>query len=340
MTVTKHIMASSPDYTTPNDPKSISLLKRPNINWDDEICLLAAYSATGKLTESVLEYVSTLVDSNVKVVLCLAIDDLKNTPNPSNLSLFEGIVVRENGGYDFSAWSSAFRLLPSVWSAKRIHLTNDSVFVLPALFPRFLERIRNADKDIIAATESYQHTHHAQSYFLTLQGNALTSKPLRDFFCDLKCLSTKEMVIKEYELNFYRYCTDLFGLTFATTYNMFELFGPKTVEEFSRFNVTHKYWFYLVSVGLPFVKVELLRDNPTNAEILQWHVVFDQNGASVKAAIEHCQTPRFNESSSVAVTKEETKSEFLQILSELNRVRLNSRKRRRLKRSKNSLQPN
>lgn len=340
MTVTKHIMASSPDYTTPNDPKSIFLLKRPNINGDDEVCLFAAYSATGKLTESVLEYVSTLVDSNVKVVLCLAIDDLKNTPHPNDFSLFEGIVVRENGGYDFSAWSSAFRLLPSVWSAKRIHLTNDSVFVLPRLFPRFLEKIRNADKDIIAATESYQHTRHAQSYFLTLQGNALTSTPLRDFFCDLKCLSTKEMVIKEYELNFYRYCTDKFGLTFATTYSMVDLFGPKTILEFSQFNVTHKYWFYLVSVGFPFIKVELLRDNPTKTEILQWHVVFDQNGASVKAAIDHCQTPRFKEASNHSATKEQPKSEFLQILSELNRVRLNSRKRRHLKRSKDSFQTN
>jgi hypothetical protein len=120
---------------------------------------------------------------------------------------------------------------------------------------------------------------------------------------------------------------------------MNDLFCNMPQETYAGINVSHSYWDHLVSQGLPFIKVELIRDNPLNVGILNWKSVFLANGGSVRSAIDHMSIPRdgkvWTENQPRSHTNidldssKKNRSEFLTILKELNRVRLNARARRR-----------
>lgn len=323
------------------DTKQAFVLRYPQSVQNKDVCVFAAYSSQLRLTDAVVEYIDTLAANGVEVVLCIAIDDPTLPFDLNNLSSASGVLLRGNGGYDFATWSAGLRLLPEIWGARRVFLANDSMFVLPGLMPDFLERMRSQDADFVGVTESFDHAHHVQSYFVMFQGEALQNTRLKDYFRNLPILKTKKEVIQEFELTLLSRAISDFGLSNKTLYPMGELFPEARQEEYGNLNITHTYWDYLVSHGFPFVKVELLRDNPVRSNILQWRYVLEKHGASIDKVTRHLSTPRATELIAQGGRKHtekkksdpENRSELQIILCELNRVRLNAR-RRRLKRKK------
>jgi hypothetical protein len=155
-----------------------------------------------------------------------------------------------------------------------------------------------------------------------------------------------------------------FGLSVGVLFAMDKLFKGSIFEQYSNINVTHSYWDHLVHSGFPFVKVELIRENPTRANIAHWRMLFERFGASVEACLSHMTAPRAARAEDGTTTSrsvvfdtpagagmltraeaqdagilgdlasaKKTKSELAIILSELNRVRLGAIRRRRARRS-------
>ncbi|MBR2574984.1 MAG: hypothetical protein IKE14_11715 [Loktanella sp.] len=312
-------------------------LRQPKPIKGKDICIFAAYTESNKISDVTANYINELQNNGIDVILCLATENPTNKVDIDNININTSVILRKNNGYDFGSWTSCLNHLSDWHQANRIFLVNDSVFLLPNLLPMFLKKCNECTENFIAATESYNHQHHAQSYFLILQGKTLQSDAFREFICNLPFLANKCDVIKEHELNLLSKVKSEFKLSTRILFPMKDIFYKATPESYRNVNVTHTYWHHLVLQGLPFIKVELIRDNPLNIGILPWKSVFIANGGSVDLAIEHMSIPRdgkvWTEDHDMD-THKKNKSKLMTILSELNHIRLNARARRRARLNK------
>ncbi|WP_081440107.1 class I SAM-dependent methyltransferase [Yoonia vestfoldensis] len=314
-------------------------LRQPRPMKGRDVCIFAAYTSSDRISDATANYINELQNNKIDVILCLAMDNPAQALDLGNINNDTAIILRKNNGYDFGSWTSCLKHLADWHEANRVLLVNDSMFLLPDLLPTFLKKCGECTEDFIAATESYVRQHHAQTYFMILQNKALQSIAFRNFIENFPFLSNKSDVIQNYEISLLSSIKNEFNLSTRILFPMNDLFCNMPQETYAGVNVSHSYWDHLVSQGLPFIKVELIRDNPLNVGILNWKTVFLANGGSVSSAIDHMSIPRdgkvWTENQPRSHTNidldssKKNRSEFLTILKELNRVRLNARARRR-----------
>lgn len=318
------------------DPKHAYILRHPGDLKGEKVCLFAIYSPSGSITDATAQYIDLLSERGFKVIACVAVENTEDALVVSNLPQVAGIVVRENGGMDFACWSRALKLLPECWEAECLVVTNDSVFALPGRFEGFFDRLLTSEADYVALTDSHQIQYHTQSYFFMLQGAGLTNPSSREFWSNLKMYDQKMDVITNYEVKILDVMSSL-GLTHEILFPLADLFPGQQADELERINVSHHYWEYLINSGFPFVKTELLRDNPMKLPLLHWKDVLRNNGMEIDLAIDHMEKRPANkgtQNDSRADAHREGWSEFRYIISDINKVRLNSRKRRKLRQKK------
>lgn len=308
------------------DPNQVYVLRHPAEVAGRDLCLMAIYAPQGQVTAATAAYVCLLARHGFTVVACLAVDDATADINLAPLESAAGIVLRQNGGFDFAAWAAALRLLPEAWGARRLVFANDSVTPLPNLFGTFAAQLRGETADYVALTESYRIRHHTQSYFFLFQGAALAEPRLRAFWTGLPMLRLKLDVIQEYEVRMLERVTAGWGLSVTVMFPLETLFPSVPLEALKPINVGHFYWEHLAHSGMPFVKVDLLRDNPEQLNILHWRAVLARFGADPDVVAAHIAVRR------APLPVVERRPEWRIILSELNRVRLAARRRRKARR--------
>lgn len=182
--------------------------------------------------------------------------------------LCDEIVLRDNVGFDFTMWRQVLdRTDLAAWD--ELVLANSSVFgpVFP-LGPVF-ERMATRPCDAWGMTENDDFAWHLQSYFLVFRSAVLRSPIFRQFWDSVLPYRDKEQVIRSYEIGLSRLLLD-HGFRL-------EAFAPREGERagwpFSlggrgrRVNPTCGLPVPLLRAGMPFVKAELLRDNPFDVEL-------------------------------------------------------------------------
>jgi SAM-dependent methyltransferase len=284
MEVLQKQRAESPDDA---DPKQSFVLRRPKQIAGRDVCLFSIYAPGGKLSSATISYVESLANNGFTVIACVAMDDPTTDFDVVSLSAAAGIVVHKNGGMDFAAWAGALRLLPDCWSASRLVFTNDSVFMLPDLITPFMGRLRMETADFVGLTDSHCITPHIQTYFFQFQGAALSNPNLQAFWAGVQVFTNKSDVINTYEVKLLQHVTDDWGLTSNAMFGLDKMLPHATAADCVHLNISHSYWDHLVSQGMPFVKVELLRDNPLQLNILHWRSVLQAHGASVDLVDQH-----------------------------------------------------
>jgi hypothetical protein len=328
----KALQADGRDAVT--DPMASYILRFPGAVAGKDVCLVAAYAPNGRVTELTARYIDLLADNGFSVIVCLAVKDTAAAVDIENIGKAHGIVVRQNGGMDFASWATILRLIPEIWGAGRLVFTNDSVIALPAPFESFISRLREQTADYTALTESYQIRYHRQSYFFMLQRNGLQNTRVRDFWAKILATASKQEVIEKYETRLFEFIAGECALDCVVLYPFNDLFLEGSTDELECLNVTHCYWEHLIALGLPFVKVDLLRDNPLKLPILHWKHVLSKNGVDVTEVEAHLSTTRKQGRSSLAAYQTDTRPEWRIILSELNKIRLGVRRRRKARRTK------
>jgi lipopolysaccharide biosynthesis protein len=90
-----------------------------------KVALIAHWDPQKIIDPYVFYYAENLKKFGYTIVLCSAneVEDIDNTNN-----CFDAVIYRKNSGYDFSSWKAAFTVLPSLFEANEILLTNDSFF--------------------------------------------------------------------------------------------------------------------------------------------------------------------------------------------------------------------
>lgn len=233
-------------------------------------CLFVAFAPDGRLWDHTLRYCADLRRLGLKVVLIAVTDrpDLQcRDPGPE---VADALVVRENHGYDFAAWAATLRYLPELMEAPELWFANDSVYHATGPLEALAARIRAGTADAFALTESLEIQPHFQSYFFVLRASALAAPAVRGFWSAIASRGDKNQIIREYEVG-QRALLEGAGLTVDI---LFKDTGAHR-------NQIQLGWRELLAEGFPFVKVELLRDNPYGADLAGWREVLAGAGFDV-----------------------------------------------------------
>ncbi len=218
-----------------------------------KVAILCHFDASGKMGRNVLSYLAELHACNFSLVL------VSNSPLPKaalvDLQRICGTILeRPNSGRDFGAWQQAMTMLglPRP-QTECLLLVNDSVYGPFAPLRKTLDRIDFRHAEIWGMTESSEIRHHLQSYFLAFGPAALRSRVWRDFWQSFQSVSSRKATIRHGEIGLARRLEQA-GLRSAALFP----FTPV-----SSSNPCIARWRELLAAGYPFLKRELLRDNPT-----------------------------------------------------------------------------
>lgn len=174
-------------------------------NQHSEVCFFVSYSPTLQIKPHVKHHIQELLAAGLEVVLIINTDahDVPLQPAPELMPDLSGLYIRENIGFDFSAWSHVYSLAKDQMQARRVYLVNDSVIgpLSRDMLVALLQTVRDSSAALIGLTKNEKPRYHLQSYFLVLNAQLLENELFSTYFANLWALPTKEMVIDTYETN-------------------------------------------------------------------------------------------------------------------------------------------
>ena len=247
----------------------------------DILVLMNHFDVDGMLDPHVRVAIETYRAAGADVVLI--------SPSPGVGSAEDGVhrVItksRNDDLRDFGGWYHALRDVGAEGLARysRVVLTNDSVY-FPVHDPApFLERLRGSTADVFAATDSVSGgRYHLQSYFLALGPDAVGALvPELEERVRAQAEGTKLTLIQRFEVGLSEHLLRK-GLTSEVFFPLRAITDvartlhppdPRRLSPIATtvLNTTHHFWRAASVAGLPFLKVELLRDNPVDVAIDGW----------------------------------------------------------------------
>lgn len=178
------------------------------------------------------------------------------------------VTLKDNVGFDFAMWQHALAGV-DVKAWDEVVLTNSSVLgPMPSLQGAF-DRMAGEACDFWGMTGNHEHSWHLQSYFLVFRRRLLDSPEFARFWSSVLPYREKWHVIRAYEIGLTGYFVEngFVGKAFADLERPRKL-GPLPLPRRRRpRNPTCFYPLELIDEGMPYVKVELLRDNPARLRL-------------------------------------------------------------------------
>ena len=298
-----------------------------DIQLGPKIVLFMHFDRRGIVRPQLLDYMRDLQENGRTIVLVSNAGRLKPAAMQALQEICTAVIVRRNSGYDFGAWRDAidFLELPRQ-ETKEIICANDSVFGPLLPLGDVLRRLNYAKADVWGLTESWQVRYHLQSFFLAFGPTALHSEAFRKFWKSVRPVPAKSYIVRAYEVGVTQAmmkgglrCAALWGYE-----SLLKLVNREEIEklllaeegEISKvdpvqtsrkrqilriragvarrvaLNPTSDLWRQLLLSGFPFIKRELLRDNPTKVEdVGDWvEVVRDSLAADPEPILQDLRT--------------------------------------------------
>jgi hypothetical protein len=274
-----------------------------------KIVLFMHFDRRGGVRPQLLDYMRELRESGRSVVFVSNAGRLQPAILPALAEICAAVILRRNIGYDFGAWRDAIEVLGLPRAAtEEVILANDSVFGPLLPLSDMLRRLNYAKADVWGLTESWQVRYHLQSFFLAFGPAALRSAAFGKFWKSVRPVPLKSYVVRAYEVGVTQAMMKG-GLRCAAIWNYESLIKLVNREELHKLvaggegdgadadpveltrkrqfmnirdgvakrvalNPTSDLWRQLLLSGFPFIKRELLRDNPTKvADVADWKEV-------------------------------------------------------------------
>jgi lipopolysaccharide biosynthesis protein/glycosyltransferase involved in cell wall biosynthesis len=212
--------------------------------------LFVTHAPEGRIKPHVPRYLDALRHAGLCVTAIVVADDLDTVERAKIAPHCDGLILRENGGYDFAAWAHAADHV-DLSGTKLLFISNDSIVgpLEDGAFSTLVDRVRASSAELIGMTDNYELAYHFQSFLFAVKGAGV--QRLRAFFAQVAQLHSKQQVIMTYEVRFH----DHLKAQGTTT----EVLFPAGEVQANR-SVLH--WRELVESGFPFVKMEALRREP------------------------------------------------------------------------------
>ena len=238
-----------------------------------EVCLFVTHCPDRVIKPHVELYLRELKLNGISIVLIIAADNFA-VETHTLIDIVDGLVVRENDGFDFAAWAHILRLMPKLWEVDVLYLANDSVVgpICSRQFSMMLEKIRHSSADVIGISENIDRGWHLQSYFLAFKRDALSSSALRIFFSEVVSFVRKNDVVNEYETRLSYILRDA-GLSCSALFHKPGASDP-----------TLYYWQEMLDAGLPFIKISTIRHDIKGEKASNWRSVLSKRDFDVVIA--------------------------------------------------------
>ena len=262
------------------------------------VAIFNHYDRQGVVHEFVRHYVRQLEKAGFAIIF------VSNAPRlaPATIDWLTPLcaltIRRTNAGKDFGAYKDGIREIPELARLDRLLLVNDSVYGPFHDLSDIVDSMDGETADVWCITDSWEHRYHLQSYFLLFGRRALAAPVFLQFWNALRYVQDKNWLIFRYEIGLSRRlmgaglrCRALFAyrdcanavieavqerrileneaLSSVQKDYIAAMFG--TINAGRPLNGTHFFWDHLIgAMGCPFIKRELLRDNPARIPFLTY----------------------------------------------------------------------
>jgi len=267
----------------------------------DKVCIFVHHDRTGGLRPHVRRYLDALVTEGFSIVFVS-----NSSIGPESLEHLSGrcarILVRDNRGYDFAAYRDGIlNLTIQPGLPTTLLLANDSVYAPLSPLTGLFDGMDFAAADVWAATDSWQRYYHLQSYLVCFGPAALAHPAFLGFWRQVRNAKSKWAVVKHYEIGLTR-AMQAAGMRCAAVFDyqslmrraeaIVEAKDPSKSDTMAALlrtsaqrarrgaarrraaNPVIDLWLLLAEAGSPFIKRELLRDDPNRVpDLYAWHRV-------------------------------------------------------------------
>jgi lipopolysaccharide biosynthesis protein len=225
------------------------------------VCLFAHFDRDDRVDEYVLRYLNAIKELQFSIIF-ISTANLPNTETARVRGLCDDIILRQNTGLDFGSWSEGFARYADKISG-RLLLANDSVYGPIGSLAAAFERLTAQAADFYGFVESIEREPHLQSWFLLFEPQVVRHSEFVAILRQPFSAMTKRQVIENGEVNLPQRLRRR-GFKYATLYST-RCSG--LAARYLPANPTQFLWReLLVREQIPFLKVELLRDNPFSLE--------------------------------------------------------------------------
>lgn len=226
-----------------------------------DICLFAHFDKDDKVDEYVLHYLKKIKELRFSIIF-ISTATLPAVEIERLRTDCSDIILRENTGLDFGSWSAGFAKHENEITG-RLLLANDSVYGPIGSLAITFDRFTTAPADFYGLVESIERTLHLQSWFLLFEPWVVQSSEFKAILRQPFSTMAKREIIFNGELGLSQRLIRA-GFKYNAVYRASR---SGLAARFVPFNPTQVLWRELLFYEqIPFLKVELLRDNPINVE--------------------------------------------------------------------------
>jgi lipopolysaccharide biosynthesis protein len=295
--------------------QAVSTWPAPDAALGADVAIFVHFDRAGAVRPYVLNYLASLQAAGLSIVFVTNSGRLQADALAALQALCAGVLVRRNVGYDFAAMREAMEhfSLPRA-NTRMLLLANDSVYGPLRPLGDVMARLDFTAADLWGATESWQHRYHLQSYFMAIGRAALSHPAWPAFWRRVRPVNSKHWVISRYEVGLSQAmlraglrCAalwpyhDIVRLVDQVPLNEEDEADERFLDPMERarrkaasrislsavarrpLNPTADLWRQLLKAGFPFLKRELLRENPAKVpDVTDWREVAQQTlGADI-----------------------------------------------------------
>ena len=298
----------------------VSVWPEAGMVFGPRIAIFVHFDGQGLVRDHTLHYVAALRDAGLSVLFVTNSGKLLPVAMDKLRPLCAGVLVRRNIGYDFGAMREGLEYLKLPRpDTEMVVIANDSIYGPLGPLSDIIARVDFTKADFWGATDSWQQRYHIQSYFVAAGPKVLASKAWRDFWKQVRPVKAKTWVVFRYELGLSQavvrggHSVDAIWRYEDLVHNVNQAWlmepqanVPTTAEPMIKMRFIHAHrirhnvatrtplnptsdlWRQLIQAGFPFIKRELLRDNPTHiADLNDWRDEVRKRFGEVPEAIEH-----------------------------------------------------
>jgi glycosyltransferase involved in cell wall biosynthesis len=222
------------------------------------VCIFAHYDCDSKIKPSVVFYLQKLARDFDIIFVSNAESMSEDELAKISPYICHGI-VKKNNGYDFGSWATGIQFLGDKLSQlDLLLLANDSVLGPFSDLGGVVDKMQTTQSNVFAVSDSFEINYHLQSYFVLYDQLAINSEVFLNFWLDFNVVEDKLLLILKNEIGFSQQLID----------NGLKLGALVPASELGFLNNSHVYWKKsILQYHSPFIKIELLRDNPLNIDI-------------------------------------------------------------------------
>lgn len=248
------------------------------------LCVLAHFDRDGVVDDYVVSYLQALDELGCETVFVSTAENLDDESIRKIMPFCSKFIIKQNVGYDFASWRTGLAAVGDLSGYERLIVANDSVYGPLQDLPKVFAEMAGRNVAFWGITDSLKYGRHLQSYFLVYDKPVLQSEIFGEFWRKLPDYRHKYVVIIQGEVGLSRMLVAA-GFDFAA-------YCPiETVQEGQqadagtlgtkfrdpRISPTHRGWRALLRAGCPFLKIQLLRDNPMQVPDLDdWETVLGE----------------------------------------------------------------